>query len=297
MIIYQKNFNNNTFDPLKFYQQKQAENAVSKGVSREGDGYINSEQGVDTYKGFQPGVSLMDKDSNSTIVNATITARRQYAGLDGGKPEDKNNSGWAKTQQAIQNQTNKAKEAPATSSKSSYPSFDEAKLREQFKNQGMSADQIEDSIASAKQSYDAELAAKASATKPAEISDVMNPVEQPTVPNKPLAKPIKDVEIISDTDFEEAPLPARTLGEELKTKAQVATTNAKKSIGEGIDKVSDKLSELSSNYGEGITGSLGGDAALAAGGLALAGGAYHLLKKRMEKKKAEKEAVKNKFKK
>ena len=54
---------------------------------------------------------------------------------------------------------------------------------------------------------------------------------------------------------------------------------------------------MSDSYGEGLTGSLGTDAALAAGGLALAGGAYHLLKKRKAKKKAEKEALENRIKK
>ena len=124
---------------------------------------------------------------------------------------------------------------------------------------------------------------------------------------------IQDTAII-DSTLEEAEdnLPKRSVMEIAKTKATVATTNAKKNAKEALSTVKEKgkdlagkaknavvegYNRLAENYGEGITGSLGTDAALAAGGLALAGGAYHLLKKRRAKKKEEKEALENRIKK
>lgn len=63
------------------------------------------------------------------------------------------------------------------------------------------------------------------------------------------------------------------------------------------EKASNTLDKLSENYGELTDGrSLGKDAAIAAGGLALAGGAYHLIKKKRAKKRAEKEALEAKIK-
>ena len=126
----------------------------------------------------------------------------------------------------------------------------------------------------------------------------------------------KDLEEIQDTaiidsTLETEDLPKRSVMEVAKTKATVAATNtkrkaekglanAKEKISSGFDKAKDKAAEvagkMSESYGEGITGSLAGDAALAAGGLALAGGAYHLLKKRRAKKKAEKEALESRYK-
>lgn len=115
----------------------------------------------------------------------------------------------------------------------------------------------------------------------------------------------KDLEEIQDTDIidttiEEEALPKRSLADTAKIKAEVAATNTKRAAKEGLSKAKDKAAEvagkMSEAYGEGITGSLAGDAALAAGGLALAGGAYHLLKKRRAKKKAEKEALESRYK-
>lgn len=123
---------------------------------------------------------------------------------------------------------------------------------------------------------------------------------------------IQDTAIIDSTLEAEDKLPQRSVMEVAKTKATVATTNAKKNAKEALGTVKEKGKELAGkakdavvegynklaeNYGEGLTGSLGTDAALAAGGLALAGGAYHLLKKRRAKKKAEKEALENRIKK
>jgi hypothetical protein len=123
---------------------------------------------------------------------------------------------------------------------------------------------------------------------------------------------VQDVPVIDTTPIEEEALPKRSVMEIAKTKATVTTTNAKKDSKETLGTVKEKGKELAGkakdavvegynklaeNYGEGITGSLGTDAALAAGGLALAGGAYHLLKKRRAKKKAEKEALEGRIKK
>jgi hypothetical protein len=112
---------------------------------------------------------------------------------------------------------------------------------------------------------------------------------------------IQDVPIIDDTIIEEEALPKRSLVDTAKIKAQVAATNTKRAAKEGLSKAKNKVAEvagkMSEAYGDGITGSLAGDAALAAGGLALAGGAYHLLKKRRAKKKAQKEALESRIKK
>lgn len=111
---------------------------------------------------------------------------------------------------------------------------------------------------------------------------------------------IQDTPIIDTTPIEEDVMPERSFMDTAKVKATVATTNAKKAVKEGFSSAKDKAVEvagkLSDAYGEGVTGSLAGDAALAAGGLALAGGAYHLLKKRRAKKKAEKEALEGMYK-
>ena len=122
---------------------------------------------------------------------------------------------------------------------------------------------------------------------------------------------IQDTAII-DTTVEEEALPKRSVMEVAKTKTTVAATNAKKNAKEALGTVKEKGKELAGkaknavvegynklaeNYDGGLTGSLGTDAALAAGGLALAGGAYHLLKKRRAKKKAEKEALEGRIKK
>ena len=83
----------------------------------------------------------------------------------------------------------------------------------------------------------------------------------------------------------------------VRGEAQKYIDNAREKFAAGKAKAAETWGKLSENYGEGLTGSLGKDAALAAGGLALAGGAYHLLKKRRERKKAEKEALENRIKK
>lgn len=83
----------------------------------------------------------------------------------------------------------------------------------------------------------------------------------------------------------------------VRGEAQKHLDNAREKFAAGKAKAAETWGKWSENYGEGLTGSLGKDAALAAGGLALAGGAYHLLKKRHERKKAEKEALNNKIKK
>lgn len=118
---------------------------------------------------------------------------------------------------------------------------------------------------------------------------------------------IQDVDTIDTTVEKEDPLPERKPEEIRAIKTQVIKDNvknqlnkAKDSVKETSERVKTKALEtygnLADKYGEGVTGSLAGDAALAAGGLALAGGAYHLIKKRNEKKKAEKEALKNRIK-
>ena len=122
---------------------------------------------------------------------------------------------------------------------------------------------------------------------------------------------IQDTAIIDSTLEAEDNLPQRSVVDIAKTKATVAATNAKKNAKEALGTVKEKgkeiagkaknavvegYSKLAENYGEGLTGSLGTDAALAAGGLALAGGAYRLLKKRRERKRAEKKALSSKVK-
>ena len=124
--------------------------------------------------------------------------------------------------------------------------------------------------------------------------------------NTPKVPTVTENVPVIDTTLEVEDAPKMSLLDTAKVKAKVATTNTKNAVGEGLnnakekissgfdkakDKISGVASKMSESYGEGLTGSLAGDAALAAGGLALAGGAYHLLKKRREKKKAEKEAL------
>lgn len=125
--------------------------------------------------------------------------------------------------------------------------------------------------------------------------------EQAAASSSNVAETIQDTPIIEEPAIEEKALPKRSLLDTAKVKAEVAATNTKKAAKEGLSKAKNKVVEvagkMSEAYGDGITGSLAGDAALAAGGLALAGGAYHLLKKRRAKKKAEKEALKSRIKK
>lgn len=113
---------------------------------------------------------------------------------------------------------------------------------------------------------------------------------------------IQDVDTIDTTIEKEDPLPERKPEEIRAIKTQVIKDNVKNqfdkvkdSVKETSEKIKTKALEtygdLADKYGEGVTGSLAGDAALAAGGLALAGGAYSLLKKRRERKRAEKEAL------
>lgn len=83
----------------------------------------------------------------------------------------------------------------------------------------------------------------------------------------------------------------------IKGKAQEYLDKGREIGGKIKEGASNTWNKLSEGYGESTGRSLGTDAALAAGGLALAGGAYHLLKKRKAKKKAEKETLNQKIKK
>lgn len=83
----------------------------------------------------------------------------------------------------------------------------------------------------------------------------------------------------------------------VRGKAQEYLDKGRETAGKIKDSASNAWNKWSEGYGESTGRSLGTDAALAAGGLALAGGAYHLIKKRAAKKKAEKEALEARIKK
>lgn len=137
--------------------------------------------------------------------------------------------------------------------------------------------------------------------------EASKPVNTPTAPTVD-----ENVPIITDAPEEEVTPELNAFQEDRKREAAELRANTGLVRGEAQkyvdsarekannlkEKASNTLGKLSENYGELTDGrSLGKDAALAAGGLALAGGAYHLLKKRRDRKKAEKEALENRIKK
>lgn len=148
--------------------------------------------------------------------------------------------------------------------------------------------------------------------------EASKPVNTPTAPTIH-----EDVPIITETSEEEVTPELNAFQEDRQREAEAAKQAAEKEAAElrantGLvrgeaqgyldsarekannlkEKASNTLGKFSENYGELTDGrSLGKDAAIAAGGLALAGGAYHLLKKRRDRKKAEKEALENRIKK
>lgn len=328
MIIFQKNFNKE-FDPISFYKQESAKSAIHKKMNEpnnamgsiEGDGWRNGTPGVDVTQ-TQPkmgenGYNWANSGvigNNSVFTQSVISANRQDAGLDPNSRGDVRGTGnvgksaLGKSREFL-NEKYGAK--PESVSSGSTYKFDEDALRKQFEAQGMKPEQINDAVAQSKASYEAELAARAVSSQTTVGIDKPAGENKPQNLPKPLAKPIKEVPIIT----EEPEVEDNTLLNQFQAdrKAEAAKLRAETGIIRGkaqeyVDKGREKLGNLketaaatwdkwSDSYGGGITGSLGTDAALAAGGLALAGGAYHLLKKRKAKKKAEKEALENRIKK
>lgn len=186
-----------------------------------------------------------------------------------------------------------------------------ADLERQFYGHPNAQQIIDDQIAEAKAQHDAEFTRKMlRRVKPAGIK-----VDTPKVEVKPEKIIHPDIPIIKDPDPEMDTTVIDQFQADRKKEAEAAAAehrantgivrgeaqkhldNAREKFAAGKAKAAETWGKWSENYGEGLTGSLGKDAALAAGGLALAGGAYHLLKKRSERKKAEKEALNNKIKK
>ena len=324
MFIFQKNFNKE-FDPIAFYNQQQAMMAVQKGQASNPSGKNKYQaDGMTNGSGnhTQPALPL-SKDynisengvtgENSLFMKSTIDANRHAAGIDQ-KHSTNPATGIKNTREFL---NNKYGSKPETKT-SNMPKFDEAALREQFKNQGMSPEQINDAIAQTKVSFDRELAAAATKDQPAVGIKVTAPANTPVVSEGKLKDPVprkvhvnEDIPIITDepevedntllNQFkadrakEQAELRANT--GIIRGKAQEHLDNARAKAGELKNKAVETWGNWSTNYGDGLTGSLAGDAALAAGGLALAGGAYRLMKKRRDKKQAEKAALNNKIKK
>ena len=331
MYIFQKNFDKE-FDPLSFYKQESAKSAIHKKMNEpnnamgsvEGDGWRNGTPGVDVTQ-TQPKMGENEYNwtnsgvtgGNSVFTQSVISANRQDAGLDPNSRGDVRGTGNAgksalgKSREFL-NEKYGAKPKSVSSSSGRTPKivssgstkFDEAALRKQFEAQGMNPEQINDAVAQSRASYETELAARTVS------SQTTAGIDKPTGGNKPqdlpktLAKPIKEVPVIT----EEPEVEDNTLLNQFQADRRAETGIVRGKAQEYVDKGREKLgnlketaaatwNNLSDSYGEGLTGSLGTDAALAAGGLALAGGAYHLLKKRRAKKKAEKEALENRIKK
>ena len=151
------------------------------------------------------------------------------------------------------------------------------------------------------------------------IQYAQNQAAQLTAPTTVPTPTVNENVDIIDTTLEEEALPASPATTTAAATAGNSNPNPTGTVGDAstaataegatkFDGIKSKLSQIknkagetwtnwSNNYGEGITGSLATDAALAAGGLALAGGAYNLLKKRRERKRAEKEALNNRVRK
>jgi hypothetical protein len=208
---------------------------------------------------------------------------------------------------------------------SSSAAFDETTIRKQLETQyhghPQAQEKIEEELANAKAQHDAEFVKNQTAkiTNTGAGIPTGKKAEDPkkTIPTK-LVHPEGDIPIIDETieeeitpeveqfkadrirEAEEAKKSAAELRANtglVRGKAQEHLDNARAKVDTLKGKAVDTWNKWSENYGEGLTGSLGKDAALAAGGLALAGGAYHLLKKRRAKKKAAKAALENKVKK
>ena len=108
------------------------------------------------------------------------------------------------------------------------------------------------------------------------LATVGEGIAQPVVTQTPLTIH-EDIPTPELTFEHKEDLPKLPFLQRLKIKGTIY----KNSAGDLIDRL-----KAGEGYGSGITGSLGSDAAVLAGGLALAGGAYHLMKKRREKRKA-----------
>ena len=274
---------------------------------------------------------------NSLWNQKHVEARREAAGLttdENGvhvvkneiqfpfqKKEEKKD-GFSITRKLIGEQTAKEQASktttqanPAQSHSNSVPeAFDEktlrANLERQYHGHPHAQQIIEEQVVNAKTQHDAEVTHKMMKNvKPEGIK-----VDTTKVEVKP-ERIIKDVPVIDDTlevedtpeltqfqadrkqEAEKAAADLRANTGIVRGKAQEHLDNARAKADVIKGKAADTWNKWSENYGEGITGSLGKDAALAAGGLALAGGAYHLLKKRHAKKKAAKAALENKVKK
>lgn len=168
------------------------------------------------------------------------------------------------------------------------PHFDETSYRANMKasNPTLSDDQLNDMVAEAKFAHDREVLAKHDANLTVEGINV-DKVEAPKVETSP----------ITTVSTEPTVNPNEAGNSSANSTSSAEKISFKDKIGDVKDKAVQKYGELSSKYGEGFSGSLAKDAAIAAGGLALAGGAYHLIKKRAAKKRAEKEALEARIKK
>ncbi len=261
---------------------------------------------------------------NSVLTQSTIKARQEAAGLDeNGDPKhtlpfDKKEANDKNPFTFISNQAKKQSEvADKKPERTPVKPYDSAAARERFRSQNplLTSDQVEELVENEKRGYDQEVIAgslskqnvstspvtqdKSKTVKEKVSEEKINPVpvkvEQPVGVTAP--EPIKfneDGEVITE---ETEALPELSLGSKAKVKATLLKDKVKNTASDLKDKTVETYNNLSEKYGEGLTGSLGKDAALAAGGLALAGGAYHILKKRRAKKKAEQEALDEKIKK
>ena len=308
-------------------KDKASKNAMS---TSEGNGWANGEapkeepktpkMGETGYNWNESGV--MGK--NSILTQSTVKARQEAGGLDeNGDPKhtlpfDKKEADNKNPFTFISNQAKKQNESVnKKSERTSVKPYDIAAARERFRSQNplLTPDQVEELVENEKHGYDQEvIAGKVNkqnvATSPVtqdkphtvnekvseeKINPVPIHVEQPIGVTAP--EPIRHNENGEVITEETEALPELSLGSKAKVKATLLKDKVKNTAGDLKDKAVETYDNLSEKYGEGLTGSLGKDAALAAGGLALAGGAYHILKKRRAKKKAEQEALEEKIKK
>ena len=290
-----------------------------------------SQIGESNYNWKEQGIS----GKNSLWNQKHVEARRESAGLTTDKngvdvvkdnvqfpfqKKEEKKDGFSIVRKLINEQKNAKDKAVKVQTKTTKPSnpvpeaFDEKTLRadleRQYHGHPHAQQFIDEQISSAKAQHDAEVTSKMMKNvKPEGIK-----VDTPKVEVKPEKIIHKDVPVIDDTlEVEDTPVltqfqadrkqEAEKAAAELRAntglvrgKAQEHLDDARSKTEDLKDKAVDTWNKLSENYGEGVTGSLGKDAALAAGSLALVGGAYHLLKKRRAKKKAAKDALDNKVK-
>lgn len=270
---------------------------------------------------------------NSMWNKAHVEARRNSAGLVLGEdgvdrvaptlpvtPEK--NDMYSRTRRLTAEQTAKQNQGAGTSSSAA---FDEAILRKQLETQyhghPQAQEKIEEGLANAKAQHDAEFARRQTGKLSGTAAGIptAKPSENPkaSLPTK-LVHPDKDIPIITEPEEEEITPELDKFQEDrrqeaikrekdaaelrantglVRGKAQEYLDKAREKTGELKNKAGETWNKWSDSYGEGISGSLGKDMAIAAGGLALAGGAYHLIKKKRAKKRAEREALEAKIKK